>query len=81
MARKSFKNIGNVKTTLAMYVWQSTQMHNITPPLRLHIVKSVPSYSNVITKLYVIICYINLCFRLTKSLPELLNKGSELVLK
>ena len=35
------------KTTLAKYVWEQKQRHNITPTLKWYIVKSVSSYSNI----------------------------------
>ena len=44
----SFKNETQMnKTTLAKYVWEQKQRHNITPTLKWYIVKSVPSYSNI----------------------------------
>ena len=35
------------KTTLAKFVWEQKQRHKITPTLKWYIVKSVPSYSNI----------------------------------
>ena len=35
------------KTTLANYVWELKQKHNITPTLRWYIIKSAPSYSSI----------------------------------
>ena len=50
----SFKNETQMnKSTLAKYVWEQRQRHNITPPLKWYIVKSVPSYSNI-TKSYML---------------------------
>ena len=44
----SFKNETQMnKTTLAKYVWEQKQRHNLTPTLKWYIVKSVPSYSNI----------------------------------
>ena len=35
------------KTTLAKYVWELNQKHNLTPALKWYIIKSAPSYSNI----------------------------------
>ena len=44
----SFKNDTQTnKPTLAKYVWEQNQTHNITPTLKWYIVKSMPSYSNI----------------------------------
>ena len=43
----SFKNeIEMNKTSLAKYVWEQKERHNVTPSLKWYIVKSVAYYSN-----------------------------------
>ena len=44
----SFQNETQMnKTTLAKYVWEQKQRHNIIPTMKWYAVESVPSYSNV----------------------------------
>ena len=68
------------KTTLTKNVWEQKQRHSITPTLKWYIVKSVPSYSNIMKscmlhlhKKFKILTYLNQ--------EKLLNKRSELVYK
>ena len=68
------------KTTLANYVWEQKQRHNITPTLKWYIAKSESSYSNImkscmlcIHEKFEILTYPNQ--------DELLNKRFELVFK
>ena len=68
------------KTTLANYVWEQKQRHNITPTLKWYIAKSELSYSNImkscmlcIHEKFEILTYPNQ--------DEQLNKRSELVSK
>ena len=74
----SFKNETQMnKTTLAKHVWKQKQRHNLTPTLKWYIVKSVPSYSNIMKS-----CM--LCLHEILTYPnqnELSNKRSELVCK
>ena len=68
------------KTTLAKYVWEQRQRHNITSTLKWHIVKSVPSYSNITKSC--MLCLLEKFEILTyPNHDKLLNKRSELVSK
>ena len=77
----SFKNETQMnKTTLAKYVWEQKQRHNITPTLKWYIVKSVPSYSNI-TKSCMLCLHKKFEILTYPNQDELLNKRSELVSK
>ena len=45
------------KTTLAKYVWELKQKHNITPTLKWYIVKSIFYKSKFISILQKVACY------------------------
>ena len=68
------------KTTLAKYVWEQKQRHNITPTLKWYIVKSVQSYSNI-TKICMLCLHEKFEILTYLNQGELLNKRSERVSK
>ena len=68
------------KTTLAKYVWEQKQRHNITPTLKWYIVKSVLSYSNI-TKSCMLCLHEKFQILNYPNQDYLLNKRSELVSK
>ena len=68
------------KVTLAKYVWEQKQSHNITPTLKWYIVKSVPSYSHI-TKSCMLFLHEKFDILTYPNQDELLNKRSELVFK
>ena len=77
----SFKNeIRMNKDTLAKYVWEQKQRHNITPTLKWYIVKSVPSYSNI-TKSCMLCLHEKFEILMYPDQDEPLNKRSEIVSK
>ena len=77
----SFKNETQMnKTTLAKYVWKQKQRHNITPTLKLYIVKSVPSYTNI-TRSCMLCLHEKFEILTYPNQDELWNKRSELVSK
>ena len=77
----SFKNETQMnKTTLAKYVWEQKQRHNITLTLKWYIVESVPSYSNI-TKSCMLCLHKKFEILTCPNQDELLSKRSELVSK
>ena len=77
----SFKNETQMnKTTLAKYVWEQKQRHNITPTLKWYMVKSVPSYSNI-TKTCMLCLHEKFEILTYPNQDELFNKRSEFVSK
>ena len=63
-------------TTLAKYVCEQKQRHNVTPTLKWYIVKSVPSYSNI-TKSCMLSLHEKFEIPTYPNQGELLNKKSE----
>ena len=76
----SFKNETQmIETTLAKYIWEQKQRHNIKPTLKWYIVKSVSSYSNI-TKSCMLCLHEKFEILTYPNQDELLNKRSELVI-
>ena len=49
--KKSFKNCGYASdTSLSKYIWEMKDIHNKTPTLKWSIIKTVPTYSNILKK-------------------------------
>ena len=68
------------KTTLGKYVWEQKQQHNIAPTLKLYIVRSVPSYCNIM-KNRMLSLHEKFETLTNPNQDQLLNKRSELVCK
>ena len=68
------------RTTLAKYVWEQKQRHNITSTRKWHIVKFVPSYSNI-TKSCIVCLHQKFEILTYSNQDGLLSKRSELVSK
>ena len=76
----SFKNQTQmIETTLAKYIWEQKQRHNIKPTLKWYIVKSVSSYSNI-TKSCMLCLHEKFEILTYPNQVELLNNRSELVI-
>ena len=67
-----------IQTTLAKYIWEQKQRHNITPTLKWYIANSVSSYSNI-TKSCMLCLHEKFEILTYPNQDELLNKRSELV--
>ena len=68
------------KTTSGKYVWEQKLRHNITPTLKLYIVKSVPFYFNI-TKNCMLSLHGKFESLTNPNQYQILNKRSELVCK